>query len=268
MTGDTWDPAKLEGLRELIDIYHYLYKQGVVGRWVRVYRPDRRRRRPDHVFRAAERRPPAGYHHPETPGPASSPSGPRGCCPKRPTPSASRNRPSRKRAPARPDGPGHPLAAMPPGELIYLNLPLHPGSKLDHDAADGRQSARNARGRNMGYPGVELALEARAATTTGSPATRCSATAPWIDKVAKGTFFFDHSAGADLAARYEVRHRRRRGQPVALDCRERPRSGGARVIDDADRAIVYSGPWTHQTGLQPAHAGTIADSARKGARAR
>ena len=39
MTGDTWDPAKLEGLRELIDIYHYLHEQGVVGRWVRVYRP-------------------------------------------------------------------------------------------------------------------------------------------------------------------------------------------------------------------------------------
>ena len=39
MTGDTWDPAKLEGLRELIDIYHYLHQHGVVGRWVRVYRP-------------------------------------------------------------------------------------------------------------------------------------------------------------------------------------------------------------------------------------
>ena len=39
MTGDTWDPAKLEGLRELIDVYHYLHAQGVVGRWVRVYRP-------------------------------------------------------------------------------------------------------------------------------------------------------------------------------------------------------------------------------------
>ena len=39
MTGDTWDPAKLEGVRELIDIYHYLESRGVVGRWVKVYRP-------------------------------------------------------------------------------------------------------------------------------------------------------------------------------------------------------------------------------------
>ncbi|MCX6360058.1 MAG: hypothetical protein NT029_09635, partial [Armatimonadetes bacterium] len=27
MTGDTWDPAKVEGLRLLIDIYHYLHAQ-------------------------------------------------------------------------------------------------------------------------------------------------------------------------------------------------------------------------------------------------
>ena len=39
MTGDTWDPVKLEGIRELIDIYHYLESKGVVGRWVHVYRP-------------------------------------------------------------------------------------------------------------------------------------------------------------------------------------------------------------------------------------
>ena len=39
MTGDTWDPAKLEGIRQLIDIYHYLHQQGVVGRWVHVHRP-------------------------------------------------------------------------------------------------------------------------------------------------------------------------------------------------------------------------------------
>ena len=26
MTGDTTDPAKLEGLRELVDIYHYLHQ--------------------------------------------------------------------------------------------------------------------------------------------------------------------------------------------------------------------------------------------------
>ena len=39
MEGDTWKPEKLEGVRELIDIYHYLHKHDVVGRWVKVFRP-------------------------------------------------------------------------------------------------------------------------------------------------------------------------------------------------------------------------------------
>ena len=39
LTGDTFDPEKLEGLRDLIDVYHYLQSRGVVGRWVRVYHP-------------------------------------------------------------------------------------------------------------------------------------------------------------------------------------------------------------------------------------
>jgi len=29
MTGDTWDPDKLEGIRELIDIYHYSATQAL-----------------------------------------------------------------------------------------------------------------------------------------------------------------------------------------------------------------------------------------------
>ena len=38
-TGDTRDKAKLEGVRELFDLYHYLVAQGVAGRWVKIYRP-------------------------------------------------------------------------------------------------------------------------------------------------------------------------------------------------------------------------------------
>ena len=57
---------------------------------------------------------------------------------------------------------------------------------------------------NMGYPGVEL---------TWKPGTDNNWISYYevfrdgvaIDKVAKGTYYFDHSAGADLAAQYEVR---------------------------------------------------------------
>ncbi len=36
MSRDTWDPAKLEGIRELIGICHYMHREGAMGRWVRV----------------------------------------------------------------------------------------------------------------------------------------------------------------------------------------------------------------------------------------
>ena len=56
----------------------------------------------------------------------------------------------------------------------------------------------------MGYPGVELTWKPGKDDNWVSyyEVFRDGAA---LDKVAKGTFYFDHSAGADLAARYEVR---------------------------------------------------------------
>src|SRR5260221_12289662 len=39
MAGTTEDPLKLEGVRALVDLYHYLAREGVVGRWVWIYHP-------------------------------------------------------------------------------------------------------------------------------------------------------------------------------------------------------------------------------------
>ena len=63
MTGDTQDPAKLEAIRQLLDIYHYLAKEGVVGRWVKVFHPSVTGDSPRMVSRTAEQRQPARYHH-------------------------------------------------------------------------------------------------------------------------------------------------------------------------------------------------------------
>ena len=56
----------------------------------------------------------------------------------------------------------------------------------------------------MGYPGVELSWK------PGSDNNWVSYYELFrdgvaLDKVAKGAFYFNHSAGADLAANYEVR---------------------------------------------------------------
>ena len=45
---------------------------------------------------------------------------------------------------------------MPPGELIYLNLPLHPGSKRDHEPPTAPGGSVKHAAENMGYPGVEV----------------------------------------------------------------------------------------------------------------
>jgi hypothetical protein len=48
------------------------------------------------------------------------------------------------------------LEKMPPGELIYLNLPLHPGSKLDREPPTAPGNVQKQAAENMGYPGIEL----------------------------------------------------------------------------------------------------------------
>jgi hypothetical protein len=155
---------------------------------------------------------------------------------------------------------------MPAGELIYLNLPLHPGSKLDTEPP-GPPSAVAKRARdNMDYPGVELSWQ------PGSDNNWLSyyevfRDGALIDKVSKGTFYFDHSAGADPAALYEVRSVDGAGNVSARIAASGPAARPATVLDDAAPAFRFSGDWKHETGLFLAHARTLASSSQKGAAA-
>lgn len=156
------------------------------------------------------------------------------------------------------------LAQMAPGELIYLNLPLHPGSKLDKEPPGAASDVQLRSAENMGYPGVELTWK------PGSDNNWVSyyevlRNGVAIDKVAKGTYYFDHSAGADLAVRYEIRTA---GNPSAGVAEAGPAAKPAHVFDNAPGAgITYAGKWQHEANLQPAHAGTLSSSNEKGATA-
>jgi hypothetical protein len=89
-----------------------------------------------------------------------------------------------------------------------------------------------------------------------------------IDKVAKGHFYFDHSAGADLAASYEVRTVDGAGNVSSVRAAEGPAPKRALVYDDASvDGITLTGNWERKSDLQPAHAGTITLSKEKGATA-
>ncbi len=268
MTGDTWDPAKLEGLRELIDIYHYLHAQEVVGRWVRVYRPLIEGDDATMYLQRLSRDQQRGIIIPKRPAPGPVTVKPKGLLPESSyVVSFHESDVSETRTGADLMAAGIRIENMPAGELLYLNLPMHPGSKLDKTPPAPPSAVTKTAGDNMGWPGVELAWQ---------PATDNN----WVSyyavlrdgealgKAAKGTFYFDHSAGADPAARYAVRTVDGSGNSSAEVAADGPGSKRALVIDDAPGGgIAFAGGWEQKSGLPPAHAGTIAASAEKGAAA-
>ena len=268
MTGDTWDTAKLEGIRELIDIYHYLQSKGVVGRWVRVYRPDIQGDDPTMYHQRLGRDSERGIIIPKRPAPGPVTIRPKGLTPEgKYLVSFHESDASDARTGADLMANGIRVESMPPGELIYLNLPMHPGSKLDKETPAPPSRVTKRAGENMGYPGVELTWESGTDNNWVSyyEVFRDGAA---IDKVAKGHFYFDHSAGADLAAKYEIQTVDGAGNVSAKLAAEGPASKRALVCDDAsgDR-ITFTENWERKTDLQPAHAGTITLSKEKGATA-
>jgi hypothetical protein len=268
MTGDTWDRTKLEGIRELVDIYHYLEKHGVVGRWVRVYRPLVAGDDPTMYFQRL-----SGDHQRGIIIPKRTAAGPVTIKPKGLVPEAKyvvsfqESPGTENRSGADLMQRGIAVAKMPPGELIYLNLPLHPGSKLDRQPPTAPGEADKRPAENMGYPGIELTWKP-ASDDNWISYYEIFRNGAAIDKVAKGTYYFDHSAGADLAANYEIRAVDGAGNASARAAAAGAAAPPARIVDDAPGAgVEYAGRWQREAGLQPAHAGTLSVSSEKGATA-
>jgi hypothetical protein len=117
----------------------------------------------------------------------------------------------------------------------------------------------------MDFPGVELAWH----PGTDDNWVSCYEiyrNGALLDKVAKGTFYFDHSAGADLAANYEICTVDGAGNVSPKIAAQGPSAAPAAVFDDTiGAALHYQGDWTHQTNAGPAHAKTLSSSKQKGA---
>jgi hypothetical protein len=265
MTGDTWDADKIEGIRQLIDIYHYLGSQGVVGRWVRVYRPLVTGDEPPMYLERLSRDAKRGIVIPKRPARSHVTIRPKGLTPSENyLVSFQEITMSETRTGAELMANGIKLDKMEPGELIYLNLPYHPGNTLDKTPPSPPTDVQKALTTNMGYPGVEV---------TWKPGQddhwlsyyQVLRNNQVLDNVAKGTFYFDHSAGADLAATYQVRSVD--GAGLRSESATAPGGQGkpALILDDAQSAIAFAGKWQRQTGLQPAYEGTISHSDETGA---
>jgi len=288
MTGDTLDSAKLEGIRVLIDIYHYLAKEGVVGRWVKIYHPGVRgdapdwylqRMSPDNqrgiIIPAHSSKSPATIYHQD--GSYSlgnrekqGAQGPLTIYPKGLLPAAKysvsyqESKSTEDRLGSDLMAKGITLQKMPEGELIYLNLPLHPGSAADKVPPGLPSQVLKRVGTNMDYIGVEVSW---------NPATDNNWVSYYeilrngqtIDKVAKGTYYFDHSAGADLAARYEVRTVDGSGN-VSPNALAQGGSGTpSLVVDDASNELKYAGKgWKHEEKVEAVYGGTQSSSREPG----
>jgi hypothetical protein len=268
MTGDTTDAVKLEGLRELVDIYHYLHQQGVVGRWVHVFRPLITGDDPTMYFQRLSRDGKRGLLIPKRSAPGPVTIKPKGLLPKeRYLVSFHESDRSEQRSGADLMERGVSFDKMPAGELIYLNLPLHPGSKSDHQPPTPPHAVSKRQSENMGYPGVELSWKAGTDNNWVSYYEVFRAGTA-LDKVAKGTFYFDHSAGADLAARYEIRMVDGAGNVSARAAAKGPSAKPAQVFDDAaGGGIKFGGEWKHDNNLPFALNHTLSASNQKGASA-
>lgn len=268
MTGDTIDAAKLEGVRELIDIYHYLHQQGVVGRWVHVFRPRIQGDDPTLYFERLSRDGLRGIIIPKHPAPAPVTIWPNGLR------SEQRYQVSFQESARRESRTGADLMSqgirieqMPPGELIYLNLPFHPGNHEDQRPPSPPSAVTQHVAESMGYPGVALHWKAgRDDQWVSSYEVFRDGTT--LGKAAKGTFFFDHSAGADPAASYEVLTLDSAGNRSARRTAHGRRGLRAVVADDAlGSGIDYRGEWQHEDHLLPAHQQTLSTSGQPGAEA-
>lgn len=265
MTGETWDPEKVEGLRQLIDIYHYLGSQGVVGRWVRVYRPRVTGDDPTMYFERLSGDAMRGIIIPKRPAPGAVTIRPKGLrAAQMYEISFHESGHAERRKGADLMEAGIRVEKMAPGELIYLNLPYHPGSKRYQRPPSVPAAAEKRWASHMGYPGVQVTW------TAGKDQHWVSyyevlRDGSAIDKVAKGTFYFDHSAGADLAARYEIRTVNGGGLRSAAALARGPEAARATILDDTSDSITFAGDWQPEQNLVPAHAGTLRRSNAKGA---
>jgi hypothetical protein len=264
MTGDTLDPTKREQLRILIDIYHYLANKGVVGRWVKVYHPSINGDTPDWYLQRMSADNLRGVIMPAHDLKTPITIFPKGLLPdKEYDISFQESTQTQKRRGSDLMTNGIAFESVPDGELIYFGLPMHPRSPADKTPPSPPSNVMKTVGTNMNIIGVEI---------TWSPAHddnwisyyNVYRNGDLIDKVAKGTYYFDHSAGADLAAIYKVQAVDGSGNVSPEQEASGEKGTPAFVVDDTSDQVSYTGTgWAHEHRTW-AHSGTESVSRQSG----
>lgn len=255
-TGDTTDPNKMECMRKLVDKYHYLKSQGVAGRWVKQYHPHGTDT-DTNWFERLSNDGNKGVLFYKGGGNGSSvtvyPKGLNGSTSYDVRYQLTSGSASRTGTDLMTNGITLPTNAA--GEIIYLGLPNIPERGTDTIVPTAPGSLTVQVGVNMNIPGVELKWNASTDNNWVSyyEIFRNSVS---IAKVSKGTYYFDHQAGATPTATYSVKAVDGSGNASPLTTVTGSGSGYI-VVDDSAAGIVYSGSWTHQTGMLDPYAGTL-----------
>jgi Melibiase len=264
MTGDTLDPAKNEQLRLLIDIYHYLGKEGVVGRWVKIYHPPVTGDTPDWYLERMSQDNLRGIIIPGHDVKSPIVIYPRGLLPDAIYNVSYQQRGSvEQRRGADLMAKGISFSRVEDGELIYLGLPMHPGSPADKIPPSVPSELSVTVGTHMDQIGVELRWKA-ATDNNWISYYEIYRNGEAIDKVAKGTFYFDHSAGADPASRYGVAAVDGSGNLSPMIFTQAAGTTPTSVLDDTSGLLKYSGAWKHERRVWSTYDGTQSVSAGAG----
>jgi len=197
--------AGLENLRRTFEIYHYLVAQGVAGRWTHVFHPVVQGDDPVYYMERLSRDGRKGVVILKRFVQGSVELYPKGLRPAE----TYDVRFEISKSVARRTGAdlmknGITLLNPAPGELIYIGLPNYPGSGSDHTPPSDPVNVKKRIATYMGVTGVELEWTASTDDNWLSY-YQVYRDGVLIGKVGKGSYYFDHSEGAqNIAAIYEV----------------------------------------------------------------
>jgi hypothetical protein len=194
-----------ENLRQTFQTYHYLLQQGVAGRWSLVYHPKVEGDEPVYYFERLSQDGKRGVIILKHFIRGQVRVYPKGLSLRNAYDvrfARSRKIESRTGADLMENG----IALVDPrsAELIYLGLPNYPGSGTDHTAPSDPAHVTKRVGTNMGITGVELKWDPSTDNNWLSY-YQIYRDGELIDKVTKGTYYFDSRSGAEeLPAVYQV----------------------------------------------------------------
>jgi hypothetical protein len=256
--GDTVDPAQIECARQLVDEYHYLTAQGVVGRWVRQYHPTSTDSASNWFERLSQDGNRGAIHRFGADTATSVTVYPKGLN------SATTYDVRFQFTSGSSSRTGSDLmtngitfsSGLSQGEIVYLNLAKHPGGGNDATAPSAASGVTATAATNVNYLGVDVRW------TAGSDDNWVSyynvyRNGTLIGKASKGTYFFDHTPAASPYVQYGVQTVDGDGNASSITYSSPVHGQEITAVDDA--SLTYTG-YAHLTGQVGNYGDTLSSS--------